>query len=52
MLSARTDYAPLDSFGDEGEEFSVIAAYQTEIHPEEIQEYVKRKLNYRPPAGD
>ncbi|VEI13264.1 hypothetical protein [Trueperella bialowiezensis] len=43
---------PTDYFDDEDVPFPIMVGYSTAVPPEEIQEFVKERLGYRPPTDE
>ncbi|WP_126416397.1 hypothetical protein [Trueperella bialowiezensis] len=43
---------PTDYFDEEEGPFPIMVGYSTAVPPEEIQEFVKERLGYRPPSDD
>ncbi|MDP9832076.1 hypothetical protein [Trueperella abortisuis] len=50
VLEQFPDTTPTSYFDDDDVPFPILAAYSTAIPPERIQQFVKEKLDYRPPT--
>ncbi|MCI7306160.1 MULTISPECIES: hypothetical protein [Trueperella] len=52
ILESYPGTTPTDYFDDGPGPFPILACYSTDTPPEVLQQFVKDRLNYRPPADE